>query len=306
VKQKTFPTLEELGIGFVPFSPLEPGSGFVFPDDELPEAMSSSNGTMEPVPVPVEEFEALTRVPIIVYYGDNIPTEPTDIAGRGNWRVRQDMARIWIEAINRSTSPRAPRPPRRFAPASSETRSEAEVCVVAHRVAAQQRATPARRLSMANSRQRSSGVGSGTRTNSTSGRSRSAATKRAPQGDGNSRRASTADSKPIELAKTIGTTAKKAKGPAAAAGAAAVGLAAGTVLGSKLQANRRSHVLGIPLPRGSELKSGAKHAARAGQWIAEMQADIRAVRAQAEDSRRQSPIEVLLSGLTSRRLPRHD
>jgi hypothetical protein len=62
----------------------------------------------------------------------------------------------------------------------------------------------------------------------------------------------------------------------------------------------------VPLPRGSELKSGAKHAARAGQWIAEMQADIRAVRAQAEHSQRQSPIEVLLSGLTSRRLPRHD
>jgi hypothetical protein len=80
---------------------IEPGSGFVFPEGELPEAMPSSNGTLEPVPVPVEEFEALTRVPIIVYYGDNIPTEPTDIAGRDNWRVRQDIARIWIDTINR-------------------------------------------------------------------------------------------------------------------------------------------------------------------------------------------------------------
>jgi len=40
-------------------------------------------------------------VPIIVYYGDNIPTEPTDIAGRDNWRVRQEMARIWVDTINR-------------------------------------------------------------------------------------------------------------------------------------------------------------------------------------------------------------
>ena len=47
-----------------------------------------------------DEFEVLTRVPIIVYYGDNIPTEPTDIAGRDNWRVRQDMARLWVDAIN--------------------------------------------------------------------------------------------------------------------------------------------------------------------------------------------------------------
>jgi pimeloyl-ACP methyl ester carboxylesterase len=80
---------------------IEPGSGFVFPGDELPEAMPSSNGTLEPVPVPAREFEALTRVPIVVYYGDNIPTEPTDIAGRDNWRTRVAMARLWVEAINR-------------------------------------------------------------------------------------------------------------------------------------------------------------------------------------------------------------
>ena len=105
---------------------------------------------------------------------------------------------------------------------------------------------------------------------------------------------------------TVGTAAKKAKAPLVAGGAAAAGLAAGTFLGSKLRAHRRPHVLGLPMPRGSELKSGVKQAARAGQWMAGMQADVRAVRAQAEQSQRQSPIEVLLSGLTSRRLPRHD
>ena len=80
---------------------IEPGSGFVFPEGELPDAMPSSNGTLEPVPIPLDEFEALTRVPIIVYYGDNIPTEPTDIAGRDNWRTRVAMARIWVDEINR-------------------------------------------------------------------------------------------------------------------------------------------------------------------------------------------------------------
>jgi hypothetical protein len=80
---------------------IEPGSGFVFPEDELPDPMPSSNGTLEPVPVAVEDFQALTRLPIIVYYGDNIPTEPTDIAGRDNWRVRLDMARTWVDAVNR-------------------------------------------------------------------------------------------------------------------------------------------------------------------------------------------------------------
>jgi hypothetical protein len=52
------------------------------------------------------------------------------------------------------------------------------------------------------------------------------------------------------------------------------------------------------MPRGSELRS-------AGRWALQTQQDVRALRAQAEQSRRQSPIEVLLSGLTSRRLPRH-
>lgn len=50
--------------------------------------------------VTAEEFQALTRIPIIVYYGDNIPDEPTDIAGRDNWRTRVAMARLWVDAIN--------------------------------------------------------------------------------------------------------------------------------------------------------------------------------------------------------------
>jgi hypothetical protein len=80
---------------------LEPGSGFIFPEGEVPPAMPSSNGTLEGAAVPLEQFQALTRVPIIVYYGDNIPAVPTDIAGRDNWRVRLAMARLWVEAINR-------------------------------------------------------------------------------------------------------------------------------------------------------------------------------------------------------------
>jgi hypothetical protein len=162
---------------------------------------------------------------------------------------------------------------------------------------------------MASSTQRSSSVGSRTRTSSNGGRSRSAAAKQARRSNGDPRKPSSSVGTQgmfEKVAGTIGTAANKAKGPLIAGSAAAAGMAAGTVLGSRLQANRRSHVLGVPMPRGSELKSGAKQAARAGQWIAGMQADVRAVRAQAEQSRRESPIEVLLSGLTSRRLPRHD
>jgi hypothetical protein len=102
----------------------------------------------------------------------------------------------------------------------------------------------------------------------------------------------------------LADAAQRAKGPALAGGAAVAGLAAGAVLGAKLRAHRRPHLLGLPMPRGAELKAGAKQAARAGRWAAALRADVAAVRAQAEESRHQSPIEVLLTGLTSRRIPR--
>ena len=80
---------------------LEPGSGFVFPEGEVPDPMPSSAGTLAGESVPLKEFRRLTKVPIVVYYGDNIPTEPTDIAGRDNWRVRLAMARLFVDALNR-------------------------------------------------------------------------------------------------------------------------------------------------------------------------------------------------------------
>jgi hypothetical protein len=63
--------------------------------------MPSSAGTLAGEAVPLKEFQRLTKVPIVVYYGDNIPTEPTDIAGRDNWRVRLAMARLFVDALNR-------------------------------------------------------------------------------------------------------------------------------------------------------------------------------------------------------------
>jgi hypothetical protein len=79
----------------------EPGSGFVFPEGEVPPAMPSATGPLEGVPVPRAEFAQLTRIPIVVYYGDNIPDQPTANFGEDNWRVRLAMAKQWTEAINR-------------------------------------------------------------------------------------------------------------------------------------------------------------------------------------------------------------
>jgi hypothetical protein len=93
-----------------------------------------------------------------------------------------------------------------------------------------------------------------------------------------------------------GGARKAATLPLVAGGAAAAGLAAGSVLGAKLRRRKRPRVLGIPMPRGSELKAGA-------ECVANAQRDLSLGRAQADESQRLSPIEVVLAGLTSRRVP---
>jgi Alpha/beta hydrolase family len=80
---------------------LEPGSGFVFPEGELPEAMPSAAGELTPEAISAADFDKLTRIPIVIFYGDNIPTEPTAERGKDNWRVRLAMARLWVDAVNR-------------------------------------------------------------------------------------------------------------------------------------------------------------------------------------------------------------
>lgn len=79
----------------------EPGSGFTFPEGEVPNAIPSSAGALEAVGVPKEEFLKLTRIPIIIYYGDFIPESPDPNPGVDGWRVRLEMARLWRDTVNR-------------------------------------------------------------------------------------------------------------------------------------------------------------------------------------------------------------
>lgn len=79
----------------------EPGSGFVFPQGELPKPVPTSFDTLEGVPVPMADFMALTKLPIIIFYGDNIPSKPTDVPTQDAWRGRLEMARIWADTVNR-------------------------------------------------------------------------------------------------------------------------------------------------------------------------------------------------------------
>ena len=78
----------------------EPGSGFVFPEDEIPADMPSATGTLTATPIKMAQFIKLTQIPIVVYYGDNIPTQVQDNAAQDNWRVRLKMAQLWVDKIN--------------------------------------------------------------------------------------------------------------------------------------------------------------------------------------------------------------
>ncbi len=79
----------------------EPGSNFIFPEEEIPSPMPSSAGTLEGVGVPLARFIQLTKIPVVMYYGDNIPEEPTSYPGQDRWRVRLAMARLWKDIVNR-------------------------------------------------------------------------------------------------------------------------------------------------------------------------------------------------------------
>lgn len=78
----------------------EPGSGFLFPEGEVPDPIPSSGGTLEAFGVPMSDFMKLTKIPIIIYYGDFIPSEPMNNPGQDGWRARLEMARLWRDAVN--------------------------------------------------------------------------------------------------------------------------------------------------------------------------------------------------------------
>lgn len=81
----------------------EPGSGFVFPEGEVPNPIANASA-MSPLKadaVSLEQFKALTQKPIVIYYGDNIPENPVDEPHKDYWRAARQMARHFADAVNR-------------------------------------------------------------------------------------------------------------------------------------------------------------------------------------------------------------
>ena len=79
----------------------EPGGDFVFPEGEAPPPMAFGARLFSPPTVPLAAFMQLTRIPIIVYYGDNIPEQSSSNPAQEQWRVFRATARAWRDAVNR-------------------------------------------------------------------------------------------------------------------------------------------------------------------------------------------------------------
>jgi hypothetical protein len=79
----------------------EPGSGFVFPEGEVPPPIPMSGGTLAAAAVPMADFMKLTKIPIVIYYGDFIPEKQIANPGQDGWRARLEMARLWRDAVNK-------------------------------------------------------------------------------------------------------------------------------------------------------------------------------------------------------------
>lgn len=45
-------------------------------------------------------FQSFTRLPILLIYGDNIPTKPCDIPELDIWRIRLQLAYRWADVVN--------------------------------------------------------------------------------------------------------------------------------------------------------------------------------------------------------------
>ena len=87
--------------GVVAFEP----AAFPFPEGERPAEIPSGHPLVEqfqqPIMVPQAEFDKLTKIPILIVYGDNIAKEQSTLFNVEVWRCASLRAVQFVEAVNR-------------------------------------------------------------------------------------------------------------------------------------------------------------------------------------------------------------
>lgn len=79
----------------------EPGGDFVFPEGDAPPPVTLGGRTVTAPTVPLSDFKRFTTIPIVIYYGDNIPDEPSTNPGQEQWRAFRAVARHWRDVVNK-------------------------------------------------------------------------------------------------------------------------------------------------------------------------------------------------------------
>lgn len=81
----------------------EPGSGFLFPEDEVPAPIENASpfGAMKASAIPMEAFMKFTKYPIVIYYGDHVPRSPSTHPHEDYWRAAAQMADAFVATVNR-------------------------------------------------------------------------------------------------------------------------------------------------------------------------------------------------------------
>lgn len=79
----------------------EPGGDFPYPEGEKVEPLKLAGRTIQLPLVPEADFAALTKIPIIIFYGDNIPDKPSENPAQEQWRVFLAAGRKWADFVNK-------------------------------------------------------------------------------------------------------------------------------------------------------------------------------------------------------------
>jgi hypothetical protein len=118
----------------------------------------------------------------------------------------------------------------------------------------------------------------------------------------------TVESSTKEASQAVSKVAGNAKTPLLASSAALAGAAGGLAISAMRSRRSHSHkVLGLKMPQGKRVKIRSRDVAKAArevgtlsQHVSELATELRHVRESSNGSKRRSPVEVVLDGLTAR------
>jgi pimeloyl-ACP methyl ester carboxylesterase len=79
----------------------EPAFDFPFPQRDVPPPMTFGGRRLSVLTVSDTEFTRFTKIPIVIYDGDNIPEKPSVNPGQEQWRIFFEMAKRWRAIVNR-------------------------------------------------------------------------------------------------------------------------------------------------------------------------------------------------------------